>query len=76
MIKFIGNWMFTSHIFHDAEPSPVAINMRDVSYIDEQIDDIHGKHVIICLNNETQIPIEGDTIEILAAFQNHLLETY
>ena len=73
MVKFIGNWMFASHIFHDAEPSPIAINMHDVSYIDEQMDSVHGKHVVICLNNNTEIPIEGDTIEILAAFQKHLL---
>ena len=68
--------MFASHIFHDAEPSPVAINMRNISHIDEQIDDVHGNHVMICLNNEVEIPIEGDIIEILAAFQKHLLETH
>lgn len=76
MVKFIGNWMFASHMFHDAESSPVAINMCDISYIDEQIDDVHGERVIICLNNEVEIPIEGNIIEILAAFQKHLLETY
>lgn len=76
MVKFIGHWMFASHIWHDEKPSPVVINMREIAYIDEHIDHVHGKHVVVSLNCEDDIPIEGDIIEVLSAFQKHLSTMY
>ena len=76
MVKFIGNWMFASHLWKDATPSPIAINIRNISHIDEQEDYELGVHVVVVTQENNQIPIEGDTIEILAAFQKHLSTMY
>ena len=77
MVKFIGNWMFASHIWNDAEPTPIAINLHEIEVIDQihlpQLKDcvvIHLKH------SEHPIPIEGDIIEVLAEFQKYLTENY
>lgn len=76
MVRFIDNWMFASHIWKDAKPSPVAINVRHILLIDEQEDHIFGKHVVITTMENTEIPIEGDIIEVLAEFQKYLVNFY
>ena len=35
MVKFIGNWMFASHIWNDAGPTPIAINLREIQKIEQ-----------------------------------------
>lgn len=72
MVKFIDNWLFASHMWKDAESSPVAINVRHISHIDEQMDNVFGKHVVISTTENIEIPIEGDIIEVLAEFQKYL----
>lgn len=73
MVKFIGYWMFASHIWSDAQPSPVAINTREISKITEMNNERFGMHIAIHLKNGTIIPIEGDIIDVLAKFQEHLI---
>ena len=76
MVKFIGHWMFASHIWNDAQPTPAAINVREITHIEETEDIKFGIHTAIFLKDKSIIPIEGDTIEILAAFQKHLQTIY
>lgn len=68
--------MFVNHLWKDAQPSPVAINVREISHITESHDDQLGTHVMVYLKNKDCIPIEGDIIEILGAFQKHLTNMY
>ena len=58
MVKFIEYWMFATHIWHDAKPTPVAINLREILHIEEMQDEIFGKHVMVYLKNKNAIPIE------------------
>lgn len=76
MVKFIGYWMFASHLWQDAEPSPITINLREINCITECYNELFKNHVVIYMKNNTQIPIEGNIIEILAAFQKHLSTMY
>ena len=75
MVKFIGNWMFASRIWGDAEPTPTVISLQEIQSIDEmQLRAFGRRHVVISLKrSETTLPIEGNIIEIMAAFQKHLL---
>ena len=72
MVKFIDNWMFATHIWYDAEPSPIAIHVRQIAYIDERDDNKLGKHTVIITQNNDQIPIEGNIIDVLAELQKYL----
>ena len=78
MVKFIGNWMFASHIWNDAEPTPIAINLREIRKIEQvNIQSLGGDIVAIYLkDNRDPTPIEGDVIEVLAEFQKHLQTIY
>ena len=77
MVKFIGYWMFASHIWNDAEPTPVTINLREVQKIEQINVPVLGEIVAIYLkNNIDPTPIEGDIVEILAEFQKHLQTMY
>lgn len=71
-MKIIKNWLFINHLWHDAEPCPVAINLNNVTQITEEYDSNFGIHVVICTNDHKSIPVEGEIIEILALLQNHL----
>ena len=74
MVKFIGNWMFASHVWTDAEPTPVAINLREVESIDQiNTPQLGGDCVVVHLkHSKNPIPIDGNIIEVLAEFQKHL----
>lgn len=72
MVKFIDNWLFATHIWCDAEPSPIAIHVRQIAYIDERDDNKLGKHTVIITQNNDQIPIEGNIIDVLAELQKYL----
>ena len=77
MAKFIGNWIFASHVWNDAEPTPVVINLRDVQKIEQIVVPILGEIVAVYLkNNIDPVPIKGDIVEILAEFQKHLQTIY
>lgn len=76
MVKFIDYWMFATHIWHDAKPTPVAINLREILHIEEMQDETFGKHVVIYLKNNNAIPIEEDIIDVLAELQKHLTSFY
>ena len=78
MVKFIGYWMFASHIWNDASPTPVTINLREVQKIEQiSVPSLGGEIAAIYLkNNMNPIPIEGDIVEILAKFQKHLQTMY
>ena len=77
MVKFIGHWMFAPELWHDADATPVAINLREVQRIEENCIPQFGKVIVIYLkNNPKPIPIDGDIIEILAEFQKHLQTMY
>lgn len=77
MVKFIGNWMFASHVWNDAEPTPIAINLRDVQKIEQIVVPILGEIVAVYLKNIIDpVPIKGDIVEILAEFQKHLQTIY
>lgn len=78
MVKFIGNWMFASHIWNDAEPTPVAINLREIQKIEQvNIPQLGGDIVAVYLKNSRDpVPIEGNIIEVLAEFQKHLQTIY
>ena len=75
MVKFIGNWMFASRIWGDAEPTPTVINLQEIQSIDQMnLKQLGGEHVVISLkHSETPLPIEGNIIEVMATFQKHLL---
>lgn len=73
MVKFIENWMFASQLFRDANSSPITINMQEVQTIGERRHPDIGTHVVVILNTQQCIPIEGDIVEVMAAFQKHLL---
>jgi hypothetical protein len=78
MVKFIGHWMFASHIWNDAGPTPIAINLREIQKI-EQLNILPLGEDIVAIflkDNKDPIPIEGNTIEILAEFQKHLQTIY
>ena len=72
MVKFISNWVFVSRTWNDSIPSPAAINIQEITHIEEVIDTTRGPCVIISLKNGTVIPIEGDIIDVLAKFQEYL----
>lgn len=78
MVKFIGNWMFASRIWGDAEPTPTVINLQEIQSIDQMnLKQLGGEHVVISLKRSTSpLPIEGNIIEVLAAFQKHLQTMY
>ena len=76
MVKFIENWMFAHHIWNDAPSTPTVINIREVTHIEEMEDVNLGTHTIVFLKDGSVIPIDGDTIEILAEFQKHLQTMY
>lgn len=76
MVKFIEYWMFATHIWCDAKPTPVAINLREILHIEEMQDETFGKHVVIYLKNNNAIPIEGNIIDVLAELQKHLTNLY
>ena len=76
MVKFIGNWMFASRIWNDAQPTPTAINVREITHIEEMEDINLGIHTAVFLKDRSVVPIEGDAIEILAEFQKHLQTMY
>ena len=78
MVKFIGNWMFASHVWNDAAPTPVAINLREVELIDQiNAPQLGGDCVVVHLKqSENPIPIDGYIIEVLAEFQKHLQTIY
>ena len=78
MVKFIGNWMFASHVWNDAGPTPVAINLREIELIDQiNAPQLGGDCVVVHLkHNENPLPIEGDIIEVLAVFQKDLQTIY
>lgn len=73
MVKFIKNWMFASQLFKNANSSPIAINLQEVQTICERCHADIGTHVVIILNTQNCVPIEGDIVEVMAAFQKHLL---
>lgn len=77
MVKFIGHWMFASHIWNDAEPTPVTINLREIQKIEQIVVPVLGEIVAVYLkNNIDPVPIKGDIVEILAEFQKHLQTIY
>ena len=77
MVKFIGHWMFASHIWNDAEPTPVTINLREIQKIEQINVPVLGEIVAVYLKNDKDpVPIEGDIIEVLAEFQKHLQTIY
>ena len=76
MVKFIGHWMFASHIWNDVPLTPTVINMREVTNIEKMQHPDLGGHTVIFLKNGNVIPIDGDIIEILAEFQKHLQTIY
>lgn len=76
MVKFIGHWMFASRIWNDAPSTPTVINMREITHIEEMEDVNLGIHTIVFLKDGDVIPIDGNTIEILAEFQKHLQTMY
>ena len=71
-MKIIKNWLFINHLWHDAEPCPVVINLNNVTQITEECDSNLGIHVVIHTNDHKSTPVEGELIEILALLQNHL----
>ena len=78
MVKFIEYWMFASRLWNDAEPTPIAINLRNITKIEQvQISFLGGNVVAVYLKNDNNlIPIEGDITEILAEFQKHLINQF
>lgn len=76
MVKFIGYYMFATHVWKNSSSSPTVINLREMSHIDEMYDDDLGTHVVIFLKNGNAVPIEGNIIDILAEFQKHLSTMY
>jgi hypothetical protein len=78
MVKFIGNWMFASHVWNDVGPTPVAISLQEVELIDQiNAPQLGGDCVVVHLkHSENPIPIEGNIIEVLAEFQKHLQTIY
>lgn len=77
MVKFIGNWMFASRLWNDAESTPVTINLRNVQKIEQINVPILGEITAVYLKNDKDpVPIEGDIIEVLAEFQKHLQTIY
>lgn len=75
MVKFIGDWMFALRLWGDAEPTPTAINLQEIQSIDQMnLKQLGGEHVVISLkHSDAPLPIEGNIIEVMAAFQKHLL---
>lgn len=71
-MKIIKNWLFINHLWYDAEPCPVVINLNNVTQITEEISGNLGVYVVIHTTNHESIPVEGELIEILALLQNHL----
>lgn len=77
MVKFIGPWMFASHVWNDAEPTPVTINLREIQKIEQINVPVLGEIVAVYLKyNIDPVPIKGDIVEILAEFQKHLQTIY
>ena len=72
MVKFINNWMFASRIWNDAPLTPTAINMDEISHIEEMQNTNHSVYTIVFLKDGNGIPIDGNTIEIFAEFQKYL----
>ena len=76
MVKFIEYWMFANHLWTDAPSTPIVINLREISHIDEVCNPDIGDHIVVFLKNETKLPIEGNIIDVLASFQKHLTTMY
>lgn len=76
MVKFIDYWMFANHLWKDSPSTPTVINMREIAHIDEMYDPDLGTYVGIVLKDRSDIPIEGDIIDVLATFQKHLSTMY
>lgn len=76
MVKFIGNWIFASHLWSDASSTPTVINMREIAHIEQTQHPDLGVHTVVLLKDGNGIPIDGDAIEILAEFQKHLQTMY
>ena len=72
MVKFINNWMFAQHRWKDEESTPVTINIRKIVKITEIRNTQYGDYVAVFTDDEELIPIEGNIIEVLAKFQEHL----
>lgn len=73
MVKFINNWMFASHLWNDAEPTPVAINLREVVRIEQINVPQHGNVTAIYLkDDDSPVLIEDDIIDTIRLFQKHL----
>ena len=72
-MKIICNWLFINHLWIDAKPCPVALNLNNITQITEECDkELGGVHVVIHTNDGKSIPVEGNLIDILAELQNHL----
>lgn len=71
-MKIINNWLFINHLWRDAEPCPVAINLNNVTQITEECDKDLGTHVVIFTSDNISTPVEGELIEVLATLQNYL----
>lgn len=71
-MKIVKNWLFVNHLWHDAEPCPVVINLNNVTQITEECDPKLGPRITIHTIDRISIPVEGELIEILALLQNHL----
>ena len=71
-MKIICNWLFINHIWHDAEPCPVAINLNNVTQITEEYDNQFETCVVIHTSDHKSIPVEGNLIDVLAEIQNYL----
>ena len=76
MVKFIDYWMFATHLWIDAPATPTVISLREIMHIDELCDKELGTHVAVYLKDKSTIPIEGNIIDVLAAFQKHLQTMY
>lgn len=76
MVKFIDYWMFATHLWQDAPPTPCVISLREITCITEMCSNAFGVHSVVVLNDDSKIPIEGNIIDILAEFQKHLSNMY
>ena len=72
-MKIIKNWLFINHLWLDAKPCPIALNLNNVTQITEECDrEFGGNHVVIYTNDGKSVPVEGELIEVLALLQDHL----
>ena len=71
-MKIIKNWLFINHLWRDAEPSPLALNINNIVGINETYHNTLGTHVIIHTTDGKTHPVEGDIITILSKLEKHL----